>query len=609
MRRGRLWLLCVTAWSVLTLPSGPVAGQEPGRRDLVDPRTVKQLLEGRRPLSFVPGEVIVKRKVVAGVAREVPAERLKGLRLAPEARATAGGELIYRLEPSFEATLSRKAIRERTLAAVDELKALPDVEYAQPNYILRIAATTPNDPEYGKQWHYFENGAGSGRSPGGINLPRTWDTNKGADVKVAVIDTGILPNHADIAGSPNLVQGFDMMSNTRFSNDGDGRDADPTDPGDAVSAGECGPGDPAQSDSWHGTHVAGTIGVGRTNNGAGVAGVNWNVKVQAVRVLGKCGGTIEDINDAIRWAAGLPVPGVPNNTPPAKVINMSLGGGGTCAQSPSTQRAIDDAVAAGTSVVVAAGNSADDASGYLPAGCNNVITVAASDFRGRLVTRYSNFGSTVEILAPGGDVDRDDNRDGDPDGVLSMVRGGYAYYNGTSMAAPHVAGVAALVLAVNPSASPAQVLAQLQDTAVPRSSVECPRPCGAGLLNAFAPFVSIELTPAEIRLDRGESARLTATLRRGRTLLSAESVSFNSGNPGVASVAPSTATTNASGQAQADVKGESNGNTQVRAEAQGNSKEAPVRVPSLSDAGMFILVALALWSFHRRARRRRLLRA
>ena len=200
---------------------------------------------------------------------------------------------------------------------------MDDVEYAQPNFILEIART-PNDPLYPAQWHYFDNGAGAGQSPGGIGLPETWDINTGdRGIVIAIIDTGILPNHPDVLGAPNLVAGFDMISSAFTANDGDGRDADPTDTGDATTAGECFPGSPPSDDSWHGSHVAGTTGVGATDNALGIAGANWNVSVQAVRVLGKCGGTIADINDAIRWAAGLPVPGVPDNPTPARVINMS----------------------------------------------------------------------------------------------------------------------------------------------------------------------------------------------------------------------------------------------------------------------------------------------
>jgi serine protease len=384
------------------------------------------------------------------------------------------------------ATLSPAEARNRTLALVQALKARPDVEYAQPNYILRISDRTPNDPRFPQQWHYRNNGTGPGQSPGGISLPRAWDKSTGSSgVVVAVIDTGILPNHPDIVGSPNVIAGYDMISVLAIANDGDGRDNNPTDPGDAVAANECGLGSPARSNSWHGTHVAGTIGVGKTDNGIGVAGVNWSVKVQAVRVLGKCGGTNADINDGIRWAAGLPVPGVPVNPTPARVINMSLGGREPCSMTPATQAAINDAVGSGAAVVVAAGNNAVDASQVFPASCNNVITVAASDARGYLVTRYSNFGPAVEIMAPGGDVLRDDDGDGNNDGVLSMVRGGYARYNGTSMAAPHVAGVAALWLAQTPGLTPAQLLAELQRNALPRTSTQCPKPCGAGLLSAL----------------------------------------------------------------------------------------------------------------------------
>lgn len=166
-----------------------------------------------------------------------------------------------------------------------------------------------------------------------------------------------------------------------------------------------------------------------------MAGVNWQVTVVPVRVLGKCGGITSDINDAIRWSAGLPVPGVPPNPNPARVINMSLSAHELCSASPSTQSAIDDAVAAGAVVVVAAGNRAEDTARSYPASCDNVITVAASGPRGRLVSGYSNYGEKVEILAPGGDTGQGLTR-----GVLSMVRNGYAFYNGPSMAAPHVAG-------------------------------------------------------------------------------------------------------------------------------------------------------------------------
>lgn len=447
----------------------------------IEPGIVQKLFERRLPEQprFVPGEIIVKLKPTVSPK----ADTLVRMGVQALERLTSGGELLYQIEPTLASRLLPGQFIDRTLALIDEMRRWEGAVYAQPNYILDIADTVPNDPLYTGQWHYFNNGTGTGKSPGGINLPLAWDRTTGSSgVVVAVIDTGVLPNHEDVVGSRNYVGGFDVVTDRDRANDGDGRDGDPTDPGDGVAAGECFPGSPALPASWHGTHVAGTVGIGGTNNAVGVAGVNWRVKVQAVRVLGKCGGTIADINDGIRWAAGLPVPGAPNNPHPAKVINMSLGGRGRCTLSPSTQAAIDDAVNAGAAVVVAAGNEAADASGFFPASCEHVITVAASDYRGHLVTRYSNFGQDVDLLAPGGDVARDDNGDGQNDGVLSMVRGGYARYNGTSMAAPHVAGAAALLLAQNPRLSPKDVLDELKARALPRSSAQCPSPCGAGLL-------------------------------------------------------------------------------------------------------------------------------
>ncbi|MCP4225498.1 MAG: S8 family serine peptidase, partial [Actinomycetia bacterium] len=311
------------------------------------------MLEGPSRLALVPGEVIVKRKVVAGEPMAASEAQLGRLQLGPVAQERSGGEALYRIEETAIAELTPQDAEARTLAVVEELRARPEVEYAQPNYIVEIAAS-PTDPHFESQWHFFDNGSEVGRSPGGISLQKAWDQNTGSpSVVVAVIDTGILPDHEDIAGSPALVPGYDMITSSHRANDGGGRDDDPTDPGDAVFANECGPGRPARPSSWHGTHVSGTVGVVRTGNGVGVAGVNWNAKVQSVRVLGRCGGTTADINDAIRWAAGLPVPSVPANANQAKVINLSLGGPAPCSSSPASQAAIDDAVNAGATVVVA----------------------------------------------------------------------------------------------------------------------------------------------------------------------------------------------------------------------------------------------------------------
>ena len=584
----------------------------------VEPAAVEAMLEKRVTPAFVPGEVVVKMKpAAAGALRLMPSTELKRLNLETKHDTTSGGEVVYRLAPTMLKTLSAKEADERTLAVVKSLAARPDVEYAQPNYIFQVTATTPNDSAYAKQWHYFDNGSGTGRAPGGINLPTAWDTNKGSSaVVVAVIDTGILPGHEDISGSPNLVNGYDLVSDPATANDGDGRDADATDPGDAIAANECYPGSPALPSSWHGTHVAGTIGVGKTNNSLGVAGVNWHVKVQPVRVLGKCGGTMVDINDAIRWAAGLPVPGVPNNPTPAKVINMSLGGAAPCSASPATQRAINDAIAQGVTVVVAAGNESSDASGFIPASCDGVITVAASDRRGFLATRYSNFGARVDIMAPGGDVRQDSDSDGNPDGVLSMVDGGYAFYNGTSMAAPHAAGVAALLLAQDGTRTPAQILGLLKAAALPRSATECPKPCGAGLLSAIPkdggpqpqPPVELTLSPPTVTVDAGKTIEVTATVKRSGAADAGKTVTFLSSNPLVATVAPASAQTDANGVAKATVTGVVPGDATLTVESQGVSKTAPIKVPlavpafSLPVATLLLLAALIIYAW--RARRR-----
>jgi serine protease len=466
----------------MAAPRGLAVAQENQQNE------ISSVLERKLPVRFVPGDIIVRHRATVGplaAGQMVPL----GLERVEQSRP---GLTVYRLTQTVIGAMGAQARVDRTNAAVEELRKRPDVEFAQPNYLYRIVQTTPNDPEFKNQWHYMPNGTGPGNSPGGIGLPIVWNTNKGKDtVVVAVIDTGILPNHPDISGSPNRLPGFDMISNPAVANDGDGRDSDPTDPGDAVVENECGFGAPADPSSWHGSHVSGTVGVGNTDNKVGVAGVNWAVKILPVRVLGKCGGSTLDIIDAIRWSAGMTVPGVPANPNKARVINMSLGGPQPCLGpngDPAMQDAINEVFKAGVTVVVAAGNEAMDASQSTPGGCNNVITVAASDFRGHFVDRYSNFGKSVEIMAPGGDVRRDDNNDSKPDGVLSMVQGGFAFYNGTSMAAPHVAGVAALLLACNATLTPPQILQKIQSTARPRTTAQgCPAgKCGAGLLDAVA---------------------------------------------------------------------------------------------------------------------------
>jgi serine protease len=381
--------------------------------------------------------------------------------------ATALGSQVLkvdrRLSPSEAEALARD------IAASD-----PDVEYAEPDRILH-KTLSPNDTRYNEQWHYFE-------STAGINAPAAWDKATGSGVVVGVVDTGYRP-HADLAA--NILPGYDFISDTFVSNDGNGRDSDARDPGDWINAGECGNGEPVQfeSSSWHGTHVAGTIAA-VTNNSNGVAGIAFNAKVVPARVLGKCGGYTSDIADAIVWVSGGSVSGVPANANPAKVINISLGGIGGCDN--TTQNAINSARSRGTSVIVAAGNENHNASQDTPANCSGVVTVASVNRSGGR-SYFSNFGSTVEVAAPGGDV-----RASASNGILSTLNAGtttpgadaYAFYQGTSMATPHVVGVVALMLSAKPTLTPDQVTSILQSTA--RSFPATCSQCGAGIVNANA---------------------------------------------------------------------------------------------------------------------------
>jgi len=374
--------------------------------------------------------------------------------------------------------LDRKMSLEQVRALAAELKSRDaSVDYAEPDRIMHKLAA-PTDPRYKDQWHYFE-------AAGGLRLPAAWDLSTGFGVTVAVIDTGFRP-HADLTGQ--ILPGYDFITDPFMANDGGGRDSDAQDPGDATPAGACGNGLPETSEpsSWHGTHVAGTIAA-KTNNGIGVAGVAYNARILPVRVLGKCGGYTSDIADGIVWASGGTVAGVPANPNKARVINMSLGGDGPC--DATTQAAINGARSRGVVVVVAAGNDTADAINSNPANCSGVITVAATDRTGGRAW-YSNFGSVVDVAAPGGDTSVTAN------GILSTLNTGtgapgsdtYAYEQGTSMAAPHVAGVAALMFARNPGLSVDDLETRLKQTA--RAFPASCNQCGSGIVDANAAVIA-----------------------------------------------------------------------------------------------------------------------
>ncbi len=412
---------------------------------------------------------------------------------------------------------------------ISELESTGEFEYVEKDYLfdhqlirkpegpVAPVLISPNDPLFDLQWHFANQGSGENQSAGGAGFVDFWTregTQGSGDIVVAVVDTGLEMAHPEITGSANVAAGWDMVTDPLMGNDGDGRDADANDTGDAC------PEKGVFADSFHGTHVAGTVGAGLSNNGSGVAGGAWNVKIVPVRALGKCGGRLSDINDAIRWAAGT-IPEFDElgneiwNENPADIINLSIGLFKTCPA--SMQDAIDAVTAEGVIVVAAAGNSRVSTDFYAPGGCNNVVTVAGGDARG-FIAPYSNFGDAVDILAPGGDLSRDDNGDNNPDGVLSTktalncfdpVTGAavdkcfYAYEQGTSMAAPHVSAALALIKSKRPELSSSDVIARLLDgvTQIPETQCTgpcsqypgatptasdpsmCLRPCGSGLLN------------------------------------------------------------------------------------------------------------------------------
>ena len=426
------------------------------------------------PGEFVPGEVIVRF--------------VDGLRTSSFATLDADGVRLQSVRPLAvpNTTLYRAAGADgsATLALVDALRARPDVLYAEPNLILR-PLLVPDDPFYTDQWHYPA-----------IGLPGAWDVTTGsADIVVAVGDTGILyagdgspATHPDLVG--RVLPGYDFISDPDVANDGGGRDPNPYDAGD----------EPGGQASYHGTHVAGTIGAA-TNGGVGVAGVDWSAKILPVRMLGVGGGSLVDIVEGTLWAAGFPIAGVPTNPTPAHVINLSLGGTAPC--SSFTQEAFDRIAADAPNaaiVVVAAGNENADAGFATPANCGGVIAVGATDLRGHRAP-YSNYGPRVDVMAPGGDLTADRNDDGFPDGVLSLSRDdatgtfGYLFLNGTSMAAPHVAGVISLMKALDPDLSLTAALATLTSSASPLTAAACGRPsgsdCGAGLIDAAAAVTAI----------------------------------------------------------------------------------------------------------------------
>lgn len=382
---------------------------------------------------------------------------------------------------SGEAFVARFAtpsdLREGGLAA-QRLAMDPGIERVDLDTRAEITLA-PNDEFFSLQWNMAATTAG-------IRAPQAWDITTGSSSGVVgIVDTGILP-HPDLAG--RILPGYDMISTAAVANDGDGRDGDPTDSGTFGAAGVCD--SAAHGSSWHGTHVAGIIAA-NGNNASGVAGVDWRTRILPVRALGRCesAAATSDIIDGMSWAAGLTVPGVPANQNPARVINASLRGPGECT---AYGTALFNLMRRGALLVAAAGNDNLNALDFIPASCALALTVSAVGPTGDKAP-YSNYHAALEITAPGGDLSTRS-----ADGILSTLASGqqgspgtynYTYYQGTSMAAPHAAGVASLMLAVAPTLTVGQMRDIIQKTARPYpagSRCATRGDCGHGLLDAAA---------------------------------------------------------------------------------------------------------------------------
>jgi len=450
-------------------------------------------------------------------------------------RATAAGGRGAGVQAAYQRKLatgadlvrtSRKLDSSEAAALIRQIAADPAVAFVAPDVMLQRvrdipapanltpATFTPSDTYYPfYQWDlkapdgtitYFGDA-----NHGGARVNDAWDLSDGKGIVIAVLDTGIT-RHIDVDTSL-ADQGYDFISDAfvsgratddRVPGGWDLGDWTTTEPWLSACTSDA---KPPEASSWHGTHVASTAGAEITDNAVGMAGIAFHARVLPVRVLGHCGGYTSDIADAIVWAAGGQVDGVPRNRHPAQVINLSLGGAGRCNPSDVTAKAVAKANALGATVVVSAGNNGDDAAKYTPAGCPGVITVASTGITSQRAY-YSNWGHAVEIGAPGGGVFQDD----DPNtGVVSFdgfiwqavnngsttpvpVGSTYVGFAGTSQAAPHVTGTVALMQSARkelclPLLKPKQVLKVLQQTAYdPMIAPKGKYSIGAGILDSAA---------------------------------------------------------------------------------------------------------------------------
>jgi serine protease len=456
------------------------------------------------------------RSATAATARTASTELPQALRrvLSASRLAASRARPVGRSAHLVEFDRPLAAAEAQAMAAT--LRANPEVAWVVPNERERRLAA-PNDPYFAAtpsapgQWWLFANGGSNAnaladRRRGVPGFQTAWNRQLGnAAAVVAVLDTGITA-HPDLSG--HVLPGHDFVSSLEVANDGDGRDADPSDPGDWVSQADK-DGNPVfagcdvGNSSWHGTVIGGIVAA-VTDNAQGAAATSWDGRVLPVRVAGKCGADVNDIVDGMRWAAGLPVAGAPANPHPARVVTVSFGGSAAC--NPAYQSAIDELTAAGVVLVAAAGN--EQGAVTRPANCRGVVAVAALN-RDGFKASYSNFGTAVTISTVGGDP-RDEGAWGPAlgdDGVVTLDNTGlqgpgspaYARVFGTSFAAPITAGVVALMLSENPSLTAAQIVDGLRVTARPHvvsariGACSAANPgrcicttatCGAGILDA-----------------------------------------------------------------------------------------------------------------------------
>lgn len=423
------------------------------------------------------------RSVNMAADRVAPAARggMGALRAAPlqarhERRLAVGADVI---------SFSQRLDHAQAKALIEQIATDPNVEYVEPEMRL-VHLSETNDPRWDDQWG-LHSPADSG---GGINLMAGLERSRGEGVVVAVLDTGVV-SHPDLDGNSLTESGYDFVE----------RKAGGWDPGDFTDGSEgCGIG----ASSWHGTHVAGTVAA-VTDNGEGVAGVAPDAVVLPVRVLGKCGGGSADIADGIVWASGGSVPGVPANEFPAQVINMSLGGRNPAACPNLFKDALAQAHAMGTTVVVAAGNNGLDVTnangvGTTMGNCSaDIIVVGGVGPDGRrggvapsgqvASSGGSSHGARVDVAAPMGlgFLPMEDQVLSTVDVGQTVPEGpGYDYYYGTSMASPHVAGLAALVIAASETElNPLEVREIIKETARP-FPVPVDRDIGTGIIDAGA---------------------------------------------------------------------------------------------------------------------------